>query len=142
MLQLSLKLGVPVFEIEQWPLSVIAEYKAENMLMPFTDAAQAYRDGLALQFMYNQNVTKRHNIKYYDDLLPYLKQDQDWYEHEVVVHTKKTLAQVSKISEFALSDVLDKVNKAIEEERAKDDPDQYLIVKLSQLYREYNSKAP
>lgn len=111
--------------------------------MPFTDSAQAYRDGLMLQFQYNQNATKKSQIKYYDDLLPYLKRDQSWFEDERVAKVKKTLEQVSSMGGVALPDILGKVQKAIEEEKAKATPDTYLIKRLSQLHREYaTNQAP
>lgn len=134
-----MKLGVPVFELEQWDLNVINEYKALNYLSPFTEDAQAYRDGLLLQFIYNQNITKKKDMKVATDLLPYLVQEPEWLEHELIKKTKKILKSCH--SDGMLADVLNRIQEQVDIEKAKDSPDMYLITKLIELYNQHNKVA-
>ncbi|WP_051563733.1 hypothetical protein [Enterovibrio calviensis] len=131
-----MKLGIPIFELEQWDLSVINEYKALNYISPFTDDAQAYRDGLQLQFMYNQNVSKKKDMKLATDFLPYLKPEQEWLEHELVKKAKKFIEMCR--SDEMLADTISKIKEQIEIEANEPSPDKYLITKLSELVQKHS----
>ncbi|ENM2831978.1 hypothetical protein AB6Q85_002325 [Vibrio cholerae] len=138
MLQLSLKLGIPIFELEEWDYNIIAEYKALNYLSPFTDEAQAYRDGLLLQFIYNQNISKKKDMRLATDLLPYLNQEPEWIEHEIVKKAKQFI-NLSKTPQM-LADTLKKIQEQVDIELSKKEPDSYLITKLMQLIHKHNNK--
>lgn len=130
-----MKLGVPIFEIEQWSTTVIAEYQALNYISPFTDDAQALRDGLLLQFTYNQNVSKKKDLKSASDFLPYLKKDQDWFEHPKVLDAIKYI-NLSQSKEM-LATTLQAIESEIESEESKPLPDSYLITKLRTLHNSH-----
>ncbi len=132
---MSLKLGVPVFELEHWSANIIAEYKALNYLSPFTDDAEAYRDGLLLQFTYNQNVSKKKDLKTASDFLPYLNKHQEWFEHPKVKDAIKFIG-LSKSKEM-LANTLQAILEEIEIESKKTKPDSYLITKLRNLYQQH-----
>ncbi|EIE5877571.1 hypothetical protein LDV99_004500 [Vibrio parahaemolyticus] len=125
--------------MENWDLNIINEYRALNYLTPFTDDAQAYRDGLLLQFTYNQNLTKQKDMKLATDLLPYLKREPDWLEHELVKKAKQFIS-LSNTDEM-LANTLEKILEQVEMEREKPEPDKYLIAKLLELYNKHSKVA-
>lgn len=128
-------MGIPIFEIEQWSLSTIAEYKALNYLSPFTDHAQAYRDGLLLQFTYNQNVKQKKDMKIATDFLPYLDSNPKWLEHPLV-NRAKVLLNNAKSPEM-LANVIKEILDEIAIESKKENPDTYLIVRLGELIQKH-----
>ncbi|EPN4965790.1 hypothetical protein BA746_00365 [Vibrio parahaemolyticus] len=125
--------------MENWDLNIINEYRALNYLTPFTDDAQAYRDGLLLQFTYNQNLTKQKDMKLATDFLPYLKREPDWLEHELVKKAKQFIS-LSNTDEM-LANTLEKILEQVEIEREKPEPDKYLIAKLLELYNKHSKVA-
>ncbi|MGF1787093.1 hypothetical protein L4D00_14960 [Photobacterium swingsii] len=102
-----------------------------NYIAPFTDDAKAYRDGLQLQFTYNQNVQKKKDLKVASDFLPYLNKNQEWFEHKTVTKAK-TYISMCKSPEM-LATTLTAINEEIEVEESKLKPDSYLITKLREL---------
>ncbi|KJR15236.1 hypothetical protein UF28_16350 [Vibrio parahaemolyticus] len=121
--------------MENWDINIINEYRALNYLSPFTDDAQAYRDGLLLQFTFNQNITKRKDMKMYSDLLPYLKEEPEWLEHSLVKKAKQFI-ELSSTPEM-LADTLTKIQEQIQEEESREEKDSYLIHKLKDLYNKH-----
>lgn len=124
---------MPIFEIEQWDWNVIHEYKALNYLSPFTEDAQAQRDGLLLQILYNQNISKKQNLKQAEELLPYLSKEPEWLEHELVKKAKSFI-KLSTSPEM-LADTLNKITEELKMELDKEEPDTFLVYKLIQLIR-------
>lgn len=107
--------------------------------MPFTEDAQAYRDGMLIQLTYNQNITKKKDLKRVEDLIPYLGDKHSWVEHPTVLKVNN-LINVCR-SDDALADLMSKVLEEIEIERNKPKPDEYLITKLCEIYRN-NLRVP
>ncbi|EJG0782049.1 hypothetical protein C2F72_RS01375 [Vibrio parahaemolyticus] len=137
-MQLSIALGVPVFELEQYPQSVIQEYKALNIVSPFTNDAKNQMEGLLIQLIRNQNVTKREHLKSADELLPFLKEYPSYLEHPTI---KKLLNLVSNISTpEQTAHLLNKIAEEIQLEKEKPEPDEYLIHRLVEIYNN-KSKA-
>ncbi|EHM6953372.1 hypothetical protein KGV31_002171 [Vibrio parahaemolyticus] len=121
-----------MFEIEQWPQSVIQEYKALNIVSPFTNDAKNQTEGLLIQLIRNQNVTEKKYFRSANQLLPYLNEFPEYLEHPTV---KKLNSLISSMhSEEQMANLMMKVKEEIELELNKDEPDDYLIARLSQLY--------
>jgi hypothetical protein len=138
LLQLSIKLGIPAFELEQWPASLIQEYRALNIVSPFTQDAENWRDGIQIQMVRNQNVTKKQHYKTAEELLPYLQEYPEHLEHPTI---KKVMGLVKSCNGAQqLAELMKKVLEEIEIEEGKEDPDAYLISRLSELYLS-NTKA-
>lgn len=131
-MQLSLKLGVPVHELERYPVSEINEYKALNVISPFVNDSELMREGLLLQLIRNQNITKKQHLKTAEQLLPYLKDYPDFLEHPTIKKVNTLLN--SGISKEQEAHLLEKVLEEIDIESNKDEPDQYLISRLYQIY--------
>lgn len=127
-----------MFEVEQWPASVIIEYKALNYLDPYTDNAQAQRDGLQLALTHNAQVRKKKDLKTAHDFLPYLKPDPEWLKPKIIKDAEKfiKLARTSKMLDFTLEKIVEEINT----ELAKDKPDQYIVSKLARLVHEAKQK--
>lgn len=104
--------------------------------MPFTDDAQARRDGMAIQLMYNQNVTKPKDLKGMGELIPYLNDRQDWYEHPTIKKVEKAIGCCKHPD--ALAKLMNSVFEEIQIEQEKPNPDTYLITRLIEIYRKHN----
>lgn len=127
-----MKLGIPVFELEQWPASTIQEYRALNVVSPFIQDSENWRDGIQIQMIRNQNVTKKQHYKTAEELLPYLQEYPEHLEHPTI---KKVLGLVGACANAnQLAELTKKIVEEIEIEEAKEDPDAYLIHRLSEIY--------
>lgn len=132
LLQLSLKLGVPIHELEEYPASTINEYKALNLVSPFINDSEIVREGLLLQLIRNQNVTKKQHMKTAEQLLPYLQEYPDYLEHPTIKKLNSLLKSCT--SDEQVSSIMEKVLEEIEIESKKVEPDQYLISRLYGIY--------
>ena len=127
-----------MFELEQWPASVIQEYRALNVVSPFTKDADNIRDGLLIQLVRNQNVTKKQHYKTADELLPYLQTYPEFLEHPTVKKAESLLKCVLPMQrEYALNEIA----KVIQSEREKPEPDDYVIFRLTEILNKEQSKA-
>lgn len=135
LLQLSVALSVPVFELEQWPYDIIQEYRALNVVSPFIQDAENTRDGILIQLIRNQNVTKKQHIRTAEQILPYLQEFPEYLEHPTV---KKVQGLISCCrTDEALADLMNKVAEEIEIEGTKESPDKYVLARLSDIYLKY-----
>lgn len=134
LLQLSLALHIPVQELEQYPSSLIQEYRALNIVSPFTNDSQLVRDGLLIELIRNQNVSKKKDYRSAEQILPYLAKYPDYLEHPVVKKASN-LISLCKSSEQK-KDLLSKIKEEIELEQGKQDSDDYLISRLSHIYHQ------
>lgn len=132
LLQLSIKLGVPIQVLEEYPASIINEYKALNVVSPFTNDSELVREGLNLQLVRNQNVTKKQHMKTAEEILPYLQEYPDYLEHPTIKKLSGLLK--SCISDEQVSALMKSVLEEIEIESNKNEPDQYLISRLYGIY--------
>ncbi|WMB74223.1 hypothetical protein RA178_06300 [Shewanella oncorhynchi] len=132
-LELSLKLGIPAFELEEWPSSEINRYKALNVISPFTDKAQAVRDGLLMSLIRNQNVTKKSQAVTPSQLLPYLEEFPSYLEHKDVTKAQSLLKNATQ--DWQVADIKKHIQEAIEAEQAKADPDTYLISRFKEMVK-------
>ena len=78
-------------------------------------------------------------MKLAEDLLPYLKEEQDWLEHELVKKAKQFL-QLSSTPEM-LAETLQKIQEQIEIELKSESPDAYVVIKLQQLINKHKKAA-
>ncbi|MGL4519407.1 MAG: hypothetical protein ACRCUJ_06965 [Phocaeicola sp.] len=132
-LELSLKLGIPAFELEEWPSSEITRYKALNIISPFTDKAQAQRDGLLMSLIRNQNITKRSQAVRVQDLLPYLEDFPKYLEHPDVTKAQSFLSNANQA--WQVADIKKHIQEAIDAEEAKTNPDTYLISRFKEMVK-------
>jgi hypothetical protein len=137
MLKLALALSQPIEYIESLDLDTLNEFKALNIISPFTHDAQAWREGLMATLIYNNNVTKKKDLKKVSDLFPYLDPSTpDYLEDEIVLKCRKALTACNTggmVNESMYKDVLAAINVEIEEARNRDVPDQYRISELRKL---------
>lgn len=137
-MQLSIALGVPVFELEQYPQSVIQEYKALNIVSPFTNDAKNQVDGLLIQLIRNQNVSKKEHLKAADELLPFLKEYPDYLEHPTIKKLNSVVSSITTPEQTA--HLLNQIAEEVQLEKEKPEPDEYLIHRLVEIYHN-KSKA-
>ena len=134
--ELSIVLKIPVHELKEWPVETLDEYRAFNLIRPFTKRADQHLQGYIIELLRNQNVTKKHQYKRADELIPYLKDGlPKFLEHELVLKAKSLLG--SARTEWARKDVLTKIGETVEEELSKgtDTRDNYLISELMKIAR-------
>ncbi|HHG3075760.1 TPA: hypothetical protein ACPVXB_001018 [Vibrio parahaemolyticus] len=140
LLQLSLALKVPIQELEQYPASVIQEYKALNIVSPFINDSKLAIEGFKLETHRNQNVSKKKDYRTAEQLLPFLSKYPEHLEHETIKKVNNLLNVC--LTEEAKTDLLTKISEEIEQEHNKEDPDLYLIHRLSEIYlNNYNNKG-
>ncbi|MFM1687937.1 hypothetical protein ACJ7VZ_05350 [Aeromonas salmonicida] len=124
-------MGVPIFELEQWPVGVIDEYRSLNLISPFTTEAAAQRDGLIVQFLRNQHVTKKSDYVPANQIFPYLNQYPTWLEHEDIKKAKMLLGNATIPSQ--IEEIKGHIQETLDQEVKKVEPDKYLVVRLNEL---------
>lgn len=139
-MQLAIAWGRPIEYVESLPSSTIAEFKALNIISPFTTDAQAYREGLIATLLYNRGATKKSNTKSLTDLFPYLSQGTpDWLEDERVLKAKSLLRSIElhrgnpDLYKSNYNFIIDKIGEEIELLRTEDDVDHYTIKELTKI---------
>lgn len=129
MFDLSISLGKPIHEIQEWPLEVIDEYKAYNLLTPFTKRVDHELQGYLISLIRNQNVTKKSQFKGMDELLPFLKGELSReLEHELVNKAFMLFGNTRTVK--AKEHLIKTIDETIAEEYGKEDRDDYLISRL------------
>lgn len=139
LLQLSLALHVPIFQLEQYPQSIINEYKALNIVSPFTTDAIAVRDGILLSLIRNQNVSKKKDLRTAEEILPYLKEYPEYLEHPLIKKLNNTIHTF--VTDEQTQSLLKNVIEEIEIESNKHDPDPYVIARLTEFYSNHSKDA-
>ncbi|WP_412705001.1 hypothetical protein Aerorivi_02393 [Aeromonas rivipollensis] len=138
--ELSIALKIPVFEIKEWPIEIIDQYRAMNIIRPFTERAKSIRDGFMIELLRNQNVTKKKDYKTMDELLPYLGNGlPEFMENEHVKTAIKQLGFATTIGHrFMIEDTLRLMKEEIDIELSKpfSERDMYVIKRLSGLIRD------
>ena len=138
--ELSIALKIPVFEIKEWPIEIIDQYRAMNIIRPFTERAKSIRDGFMIELLRNQNVTKKKDYKTMDELLPYLGNGlPEFMENEHVKTAIKQLDFATTIGHrFMIEDTLRLMKEEIDIELSKpsSERDMYVIKRLSGLIRD------
>ncbi|AGG58289.1 hypothetical protein NVP3058O_014 [Vibrio phage 3.058.O._10N.286.46.B8] len=146
-MQLAIAWGRPLHEIENLPLSTITEFKALNLISPFTSDAQAYREGLIATLLYNKGCSKKSQTKTVSDLFPYLSSDTpEFLEDEKVLKAERILRTIAlqraspELYESSLTEFKTKVGEEIELLMAEKVPDMYVIRKLKKLIGDEDGK--
>lgn len=137
--ELSVVLHTPVFEIKQWPIEIIDQYRAMNMIRPFTDRSQAIREGYLIELFRNRNVTKEKDWVSKEKLFPYLGDGlPDFLEHEYVKKAIEQIGLAKKLGhKYMLEDTLKRMNEQIQLEYEKgEERDMYLIKRFHKMIRE------
>ncbi|ELA9841219.1 hypothetical protein V4F87_003261 [Vibrio parahaemolyticus] len=110
-----------------------------NVVSPFINDARNQIDGYTIQLLRNQNVSKRQHFKSADELLPYLKEYPEYLEHPTV---KKAFELIKNChSDELMAELLEKIKEEIELEISKDEPDEYVISRLSEIYQNHSKVA-
>lgn len=137
---MSIAWGRPIEYVESLPSSTIAEFKALNIISPFTPRAQAHREALIATLLYNQNITKKTKLKSVTDLFPYLDNETpDWLEDEKVSKAKKLIRSIDlhRSNPELYTNNLATIHSKIREEIELHDPQttdgQYVIRELTKL---------
>lgn len=137
MLELSLALGVTIQEIEQWPIDVIDEYRSLNLITPFTKAVDTAREGLLIEIVRNQKITKRSQYRTAGELLPYLSGGvPDYLEHPKVKIALNLIGMVRTETARAnvCNDIFDEIMQQLK--LPETERDEYLIRRLSEIYQQ------
>ena len=129
------------------PISVINEFKALNLISPFTTDAQAYREGLIATLLYNQGASKKSQTKTVSDLFPYLSNETpEFLEDERVIKAKRIFKAIllqksnSDLFESSMGEFNKKVREEIAILKAERVPDIYAIRELQKIIGEQDGK--
>lgn len=144
---MALAWGRPLREIEELPASTLAEFKALNLISPFTEDAKAYREGLIATILYNKSCTKKSQTKSISDLFPYLSNEvPDFLEEPKVKKAKDIFKAIQlqrgnkELYEASMAEFKGKIDEEIEILLTAKVPDQYTINKLRELIGGNNGK--
>ncbi|WP_330544497.1 hypothetical protein V0242_11800 [Aeromonas hydrophila] len=108
---------------------MIDEYKAYNLLTPFTKRVDHELQGYLISLIRNQNVTKKSQFKGMDELLPFLKGElKKELEHELVNKAFMLFGNTRTVK--AKEHLIKTIDETIVEEYGKEDRDDYLISRL------------
>lgn len=125
----------------------MAEFKALNLISPFTTDAQAYREGLIATLLYNKGCSKKSQTKTVDELFPYLSSSTpEFLEDERVIKAKNILRAISlqkskkDLFESSMNEFVGKVKEEITILKSERVPDQYVIRELNKLIGDDNGK--
>lgn len=139
--------GRPLHEIENLPLSTISEFKALNLISPFTTDAQAYREGLIATLLYNKGCSKSSQTKSVTELFPYLSSDTpEFLEDDKVLKARSILRSIGlqkekkELFESSMNEFVTKVGEEIELQKKAKEPDWYVIKELQKLIGGENGK--
>lgn len=129
--------------MKEWPVDILDQYRAMNLIRPFTNRSEQMREGYIIELLRNQNVTKKKDYKTMVEILPYLGDKlPDFLEHEFV---KKALDQISLAKtlghKFMLKDTIDRMIEQIQLEYDKGEgKDEYVIKRFVNLINEHRSE--
>ena len=142
-MQLAIAWGRPIEYVESLPSSVIAEFKALNIISPYTPEAQAHREGLIATLLYNKGCSKKTQMKTIPDLFPYLSRGTpDWLEDERVKKAKSIFKSIAlqrgnpELYESSMNELVTKVKEEIEIMEGMDEPDRHTINELQKIIGE------
>lgn len=126
--------------VESLSPTTLAEYKALNIISPYTPDAQAYREGLIATMMYNKGCSKKSQTKTLYELFPYLDTETpDWLEDEKVIKAKRILKAISlqkdcpDLYKASMDEFKEKIQEEIDILSQSDNPDNYTIGRLTKL---------
>ena len=147
MLQLAIAWGRPIHEIESLPMTTINEFKALNLISPFTGDAQAYREGLIATLLYNKGCTKSSQTKTVTELFPYLSSETpDFLEDEKILKAKSIVKSIGmqkgnpELFESSMNEFKLKIGEEIELQKQAKQPDWYVIRELRKLIGDDDGK--
>lgn len=139
-MQLAIAWGRPLHEIENLPISTITEFKALNLISPFTGDAQAYREGLIATLLYNKGCTKSCQTKTVVELFPYLSNETpDFLEDDKVLKAKGISRSIGlqknnkELFESSMDEFIKKLEEEITIQKEAKQPDWYVIRELQKL---------
>ncbi|MFQ2317043.1 hypothetical protein ACK32N_07750 [Aeromonas caviae] len=134
-MDLSIALHTPAHVIRSWPVELIDEYRAYNVIKPFTKHVDQLIQAKQVEYIRNQNVTKEKDWVGVDELFPFLKQELPRaFEHEDVKEYKDAIKHFSMLHPEAREEILDEMRgRVLEEHRKGTESDTYVIRALSKL---------
>lgn len=139
-LKLCIATGWSLEYVESLSLNALNEFKALNLISPFVHDAQAHREGLIATLLYNQNVSKKKDLKSVSDLFPYLgKVDITQFDHPLVLECRQKLSActvMGRLHTGLYNKVKDAIRAEIDNERQSQSPDLQLISELDSLLQE------
>lgn len=136
MLKLALTWGQPLEYVEQLDNATLLEFKALNIISPFTHDVASNERAMIASILYNQNATKKSQMRSSSELIPYIVPDTDFLEPELFKkarETQRSLDPSNPLYESQLESFYQDINDTIEFEVQQADYDEYLITKLRSL---------
>ncbi len=136
MLKLAIAWGQPLEYVEQLDNATLLELKALNIISPFTHDVASNERAMIASLLYNQNATKKSDMRSPSELVPYIVSNTDFLEPELY---KKALSQFRSIHpdsptyQSQLEYFYQNVRDTIDFEVQQEDYDEYLIKKLRSL---------
>lgn len=138
MFDLSVALNIPIFEIKNWPLEIIDQYKAYNHIKHFTKSTDHELTGYMIELLRNQNITKKSQYKSSTELLPFLNGKLPSYlDDPRLVRLRKQMS--SQLPPEAIEDFREKIAKEVQIQMQEKEQDHYFISELIKIYKEYDN---
>ena len=128
-------------------MSTIAQFKALNILRPFTGDAERHQLGMLASLIFNTNCGKKKDMKQPKDLFPFLDtKTPDWLEDERVLKAQQLMNSISahraspELYEKSFNHIKNAILEEIEIIRGSDEPCEYTINKLTEIIGDKNGK--
>ncbi|CAH7477253.1 hypothetical protein VCHA38O209_50279 [Vibrio chagasii] len=137
MLQLAIAWGQPIEYIESLPMETLAEFKALNAWAPYTPEAALHQNAV-IASMLSHKVYKKGMSP--TELFPFTSLDvPNFLEDEMLAHARNlirsTMDAPSQIRGAQLATIHNAIQEEIDMEKAKDDPDDYLLREYGKLLK-------
>lgn len=108
------------------------------MIEPFSNRAEAGRQALIAQILFNQNITKKSQFVPYTELFPYLQDNPSWLDDDRIKKAQKVLNTLQ--TEAQLSDFRSKIAEEYDIENTKEEKDKFYLKRIVDLYQECDQR--
>ncbi|MGY6036647.1 hypothetical protein [Aeromonas sp. AE23HZ002T15] len=136
---LSVALHVPIHEVKNWPQDIIDQYKAYNHLKPFTKNTEHQMMGFMIEILRNQNITKKHQYKTAEQMMPFLRGGLPAYlDDERLVLLRQQIGGI--LTDYARQDILGCILEEVQIQAQMPVRDEYFIQELIKIYHQHNNK--
>ncbi|MCR6739103.1 hypothetical protein NVV56_09390 [Aeromonas dhakensis] len=139
MFDLSVALHIPIFEIKNWPLEIIDQYKAYNHIKHFTKSTDHELTGYMIELLRNQHITKKSDYKSSSELLPFLNGKLPSYlDDPRLVNLRKQMS-MDYLPPAAIEDFRGKIADEVQIQMQEKEKDHYFISELIKIYKQYDN---
>jgi hypothetical protein len=140
-LKLAIAWGQKIEYVESLDSDTLLQFKALNIISPFTHDVASNERAMIASMLYNQNASKKSQMRSPTDLFPYISTNTDFLEPELYIKARGILRSFdasSPMYDSQINSFFSDITDTIEIELKRPDCDEYLIRKLRGLQHKGN----